>query len=111
MRISVVVILLSAMITSAFGAAVLSVQPVSSVVGPGSNFTLFVKISGVTDLYDYQFDITYVPSVISAGSITEDGFLSSGGATFFIPGTIDSVNGVIANTADALQTAISGVSG
>jgi general secretion pathway protein D len=49
--------------------------------------------------------------VLSAVSITEGAFLPRGGATFFIPGTIDNTVGSITFTADTLQTAIAGVSG
>src|SRR6266436_3322803 len=44
-------------------------------------------------------------------SITEGPFLPAGGATFFIPGTIDNATGAITFTADTLQTAIVGVNG
>ena len=46
-----------------------------------------------------------------ADSSTEGPFLPSGGATFFIPGTIDNTGGTVAFTADTLLTAISGVTG
>ena len=90
---------------------VLSIQPVSSTVGVGSTFAVDVNISGVTDLYDFQFDLSFNPSVLQATNVLEGTFLSAGGSTFFIPGTIDNTAGNITFNADTLETAISGVSG
>jgi hypothetical protein len=46
-----------------------------------------VNISGVTDLYDFQFDLSFNPAVIQATSVLEGKFLlSGGGTTFFLPG-------------------------
>lgn len=80
-------------------------------VSEGSSFTVDVNISGVTDLYDYQFDLAFNPGILSATSVLEGGFLTSGGSTFFVPGTIDNVGGTIAFNADTLLGMISGVSG
>lgn len=90
---------------------VLSIVPVTQTVGIGSMVTLDVNISGVTDLYGFQFDLSFAPSVLSANATTEGPFLPSGGTTFFVPGTIDNTNGTISATADTLIGAISGVSG
>ncbi len=90
---------------------VLSIQPVSSTVGVGSTFAVDVNISGVTDLYDYQFDLNFNPAVLQATNVLEGTFLSAGGSTFFIPGTIDNTAGNITFNAYTLLTAISGVSG
>jgi len=90
---------------------VLSIQPVSSTVSVGSTFDVDVNISGVTDLYDYQFDLSFNPAVLQATNVLEGAFLSSGGATYFIPGTIDNTAGNMTFNADTLLSAISGVSG
>jgi len=91
--------------------AVLSVDPSGQSVTAGSDFTVDVDISNVTNLYGYQFDLTFNPSVLEAVSSSEGSFLSQGGATFFIPGTNDNVAGTVFATADTLLTAINGVSG
>jgi hypothetical protein len=70
-----------------------------------------VNISSVTNLFDYQFDLAFNPSVLSATGITEGPFLSTGGSTFFIPGTIDNVGGTITFNADTLLGMVPGVSG
>ena len=80
-------------------------------VSQGSTFAVDVNISGAADLYAFQLDLAFNPSVLAVTSVSEGSFLPSGGATFFIPGTIDNVGGSITNNADTLLTAISGVNG
>jgi len=77
----------------------------------GSTFVVDVNVSNVTDLYDFQLDLNFDPSVLSATGITEGAFLPTGGSTFFIPGTIDNTGGTIAFNGDSLLSAVSGVSG
>lgn len=93
------------------GGAVVSVEPTSSTISSGGTATLDVDISGVSDLYGYQFDVLFGAATVSATSETEGGFLAGGGTTFFIPGTIDNVGGSITSTGDTLIGAISGVDG
>lgn len=90
---------------------ILSIDPASSSVSVGSNVTLDVNISNIADLYAFQFDIDFVSSTLSAVSIVEGSFLPGGGATFFIPGTIDNVDGIVATTADTLLGPGPGVDG
>ena len=91
--------------------AVVSVQPPVSNPGVGSSFDVFVNISSVKDLYAFQFDVGFNPSVISALTVTEGAFLPNGGTTSFIPGSIDNIGGLITNNADILLGSIPGVSG
>lgn len=95
----------------AFADAVVSIQPVSTTLSSGSTATLDVNISGVSDLYGFQFDVLFGAATVSAASETEGGFLATGGTTFFVPGTIDNVGGSVTNAADTLIGAISGVNG
>lgn len=90
---------------------ILSLDPVSSQVAVGSFFDVYFDISGVNDLYSFQFDISYDPTVLSARNIMEGDFLPAGGATLFIPGAIDNMTGTISFTADLLFGQASGVSG
>lgn len=107
--------LFSALIFAAAGslaAETISVQPSTLNVGEGQTFSLDIHIDGITDLYAFQFDLGFDPTILAAESVTEGSFLSSGGgSTIFIPGTIDNVGGTIASTADALTGPIPGVSG
>lgn len=93
------------------GSAVVSIDPTSSTISSGGTATIDVDVSGVTDLYGYQFDLTFGAATVSATSDSEGGFLATGGTTFFIPGTIDNVGGSVTATADTLIGAISGVDG
>lgn len=90
---------------------IIRIQPSSSTVTTGSFFDVFVEISPVTDLFAYQFDITFDPAIVSAVSISEGPFLATGGSTFFIPGSIDNTAGTITFTANSLLGALSGVTG
>lgn len=93
------------------GAASISIQPTNLLINAGQSFSLAVNASNVTDLFAYQLDVAFDPTKIAATSITEGAFLPSGGTTFFIPGTIDNVNGTIDLNADTLIGAIPGVTG
>jgi len=90
---------------------VMSVQPGTLAVTAGQGFTLSVQISGVSDLYGYQFDLGFDSAVLSATSVTEGPFLATGGPTIFLPGVIDNVGGSITENADILDGAVSGVDG
>jgi hypothetical protein len=91
--------------------AILSVDPTTQTTSAGSVVTVDVDISNVSDLYGYQFDLTFNPSVLRAVSSSEGSFLPSGGSTFFISGANDNLHGTVSATADTLLTAINGVSG
>ena len=107
--------LLPLVLLTAFAAAPafadLVVQPATTTVGLTQSFSLDIAITNVTDLYAFQFDLGFDPSVLSVTNVTEGPFLPSGGPTFFRPGIIDNVGGTVAYNADTLEGAISGVNG
>ena len=92
-------------------AATISVQPVMLGVTAGQTFMLTVQVSGASDLYGYQFDLGFDPTVLAAAAVTEGPFLGSGGPTIFVPGAIDNVGGSITANADILNGPLSGVNG
>lgn len=94
-----------------FGDAIVSVVPVASTVSVSSTFAVDVNISGVTDLYDFQFDLSFNPAVLQATNVLEGAFLTTGGSTFFIPGAIDNTAGNVTFNADTLLGPIPGVAG
>ena len=94
-----------------FADPILSIQPVTTNASVGDTVTLDVNISNVTDLFAFQFDVSFDPTVLNTVSVTEGSLLPTGGSTFFLGGTIDNVGGTIANNADSLIGAISGVTG
>lgn len=93
-----------------FADSVLSVSSPAT-VGPGDTFSVDVDITGTTDLYDFQLDLAFDPTVLEATGVSEGAFLPGGGATFFLPGFIDNTGGTVSFNADTLLSAISGVSG
>ncbi len=109
------VLLLTFMITikeaKVFAFPVVFVQPPNTVATPGATFSLDVAISDITDLYAFQFDLGFNPTILSATNLVEGPFLPSGGPTLFIPGTIDNINGLITFTADILLGPVPGVMG
>lgn len=92
-------------------AGTISVQPAAPTEMLGQSFTLSVNISGASDLYGYQFDLGFDPTVLKAISVTEGAFLGTGGPTIFLPGMIDNVGGSISANGDILNGALSGVNG
>jgi hypothetical protein len=88
-----------------------SIQPSSLTDAIGQIFSVNIEITSVTDLYAFEFDLGFNPLVIRAIGITEGPFLPLGGATFFLPGTIDNTFGTITSNADTLLGPVSGVSG
>jgi hypothetical protein len=91
--------------------AILSIDPTTQTTSTGTVVTVDVGIANVTNLYGYQFDLTFNPSVLQAVSSSEGSFLTSGGNTFFINGSNDNVGGTVSATADTLLSAINGVTG
>jgi general secretion pathway protein D len=64
-------IVLTVHILNVSAAPILSIEPPSQGVRPGQNVSLDVHITGVTDLYAFQFDLAFNPAVLSAVRITE----------------------------------------
>lgn len=82
----------------------------SATVTVGSDFQVPVSITGVTDLFGFQFDFSYNPQILQLVSINEGPFLSSSGdTTFFFPGIDDF--GRVTGTADTILGFVPGVSG
>jgi len=80
-------------------------------VQTGEIITVDAIVGPITDLYAFQFDWRFDPTVLSPVSVTEGAFLTQGGPTSFIGGLFDNANGVIAGTADSLTGPIKGVTG
>lgn len=92
-------------------AGTVNIQSPAQNVFQGNSFSVDISVSGVTDLYAFQFDLGFDPQVIEATGIAEGPFLLAGGPTFFLPGTIENTSGTIAFTADTLLGPVPGVSG
>ncbi len=106
---SLVVILAAAGMAARAGT--ISLQPSTLTVDPGQKFSFDVNGSALTDVYAFQFDLVFNPGLVSVLNSLEGSFLSGGGTTIFVPGTIDNTTGTISFTGDSLTTAVAGVSG
>lgn len=103
--------LVSAFYSVALAGPIVSIQPSPASVSNGATFSVSVNTLGVTDLYAFQFDVGFDPAILSADAIAEGTFLSSAGPTFFLVGSIDNINGIVAFAANSLIGGVSGVSG
>jgi general secretion pathway protein D len=103
------IVCLIAMCSGSVFADIMSVQPSATTLTLGSPLTLDVNITGVTDLYAFQFDIGFNPAVLSAASVAEGSLFSSIGV-FFSPGFIDNTAGTISFIGDSLSGFGPGVS-
>lgn len=83
---------------SVAAAPILSIEPSTSTVNQGDTFFLDINITGVTDLYGFQFDLSYDPSILLANDISEGAFLaSSGNQTLFLPGDMSTPGNIAFN--------------
>ncbi|QJE03438.1 PEP-CTERM sorting domain-containing protein [Massilia forsythiae] len=80
-------------------------------VPPGSFVGVDVVISDVSDLYAYNFSITFDPKVVDVGGVSQQGFLSSAGPTFGTTGEIDNSTGIISFAGYTLVGPQAGASG
>jgi general secretion pathway protein D len=76
-------------------AQVVSVVPSPSPAIVGSTMSLDVLIAGVADLYAYQFNLAFNPSVLQAIGFAEGAFLPSAGTTIFDPGALNNTLGTL----------------
>ncbi len=69
-----------------------------------------ISVSNISDLYAFQFDLSFDPAVLSAQLVTEAGYFLSNGVSFS-PGAIDNTTGTISFIADTLSGSGPGFSG
>lgn len=103
-------LLLAICLVAPVKAATVSIQPASLSTSPSQTISLNVYVSGVQNLYGFDFDVNFNPSVLFVTSVIEGPFLPTGGDTTFSPGVIDNVGGGIDFIGDSLNfgTAVSG---
>ena len=71
----------------------------------GGTFTLNLSARNVIDLADWQFDISFDPTVLEVLEVNEGDFMKQdGGSTYFEKGTIDNTAGKIAGLSSAVLT-------
>lgn len=104
--------LMAALSTQALAAdPVLSISATPNPVVQGSTVSVDVLISGISDLYGYQFSLSFDPTILQASGVSEGSFLSSGGNTFGGTGTINNSLGSIEMVFNTLIGPVPGVSG
>jgi hypothetical protein len=89
--------------------------PIISIDGPGTvtvgqSFTVDIEIADVTDLYAFQFTVTFDSLLMTATDVVEGSMLSAVDSTIFLPGVIDNSLGSITFVAATL-TGATGASG
>lgn len=111
-RLSAVLLALSALAAPALAAdPVLSISATPDPAQQGNGVSLQVLISGVADLYAYQFSLSFDAGLLQAVSVTEGAFLGTGGSTFADGGVIDNTAGTLTLTFNTLLGPLPGVSG
>ncbi len=108
-----VVGLLALMVVSLSAHAVPIVQTVPStpVSDVGRGVFVDVYVDDITDLFSYNFSLSFNPAVVQLMTISEGLFLPASGSAFFIPGVIDNVAGIAAFTGETLLGSVPGVTG
>jgi hypothetical protein len=101
---------------SAWAASPAWAQTVSIAATPdpavaGSPVSLQVLVNGITDLYGFQFSLSFNPSVLQFTSGSEGSFLPAGGGTTFGIGGFDNTLGKVNFVFDTLNGSVPGVSG
>ncbi|HEX8609684.1 MAG TPA: cohesin domain-containing protein [Telluria sp.] len=97
--------------TQAFAMPTLSVNAAPAPVVSGGKLDLSVNISDITDLYGYQFTLSFDSALLKANSFKEGAFLGSAGSTFSDGGTIDNATGTISFVFNTLVGTGPGASG
>lgn len=96
---------------SAFAVPVLSITATPDPAVKGSPVVLSVLISGIADLYAFQYTLSFNAAVLQATGVTEGSFLSSRGNTYFDGGSIDNTAGKVSLSFDSLIGPGAGASG
>jgi general secretion pathway protein D len=96
---------------AAVGSATIAVTGPASITMINQTFNVAIQATTITDLYAFQFDVSFDPALLSASLVSQGSFLSGGGVTIFIPGTIDNTTGHITFVGSTLTGPIAGVTG
>ena len=90
---------------------VVTVTPSSTILAAGAPFSVTVAIAPGVAIAGAQFDLSFNPQALKVNSVTEGNLFKQGGAgTYFMPGTIDNVNGSVKAVVDVITGAGQNVS-
>lgn len=109
LTIVLVTCLYGAIVSVAWGqTTAVSVDPTTVTIG-GTIVTININVSGVVDLYGWEFRLRWNSTLLDVTGITEGTFLKQGGDTFFASKTDNAVGYIMVDC--TLIGDISGVSG
>jgi hypothetical protein len=92
-------------------AQVVSVTATPNPAVVGTPLALNVLITGVVDLFGYQFSLAFNPLVLQATGATEGAFLPTAGATIFDSGAVNNALGTVTLAFGTLTGPVPGASG
>jgi len=92
---SILIVLVVASVNAALAEPVVTVNPKISVTAPGESFEINVTVSDVSDLYGWQFNITFNSAILNCTGVEEGPFLEQAGTIFPLPPTIDNTAGFV----------------
>lgn len=93
--ISITVVLVAGSIAAASPATVVAVDPKTTATEPGESFEINLTVSNVSDLYGWQFNLTFDPTILNAVNVTEGPFLKQAGDTWLLGPTINNIAGFV----------------
>lgn len=85
---SIVIILVAGGIGAASPETVFAVDPKIVVAGLDESFIVNITVSDVSDLYGWQFNLTFDPTIVNVVNVTEGPFLKQAGSTWMPDVTI-----------------------
>jgi hypothetical protein len=89
--------------------ATVSVAPASVIVQVNQSFTIDIAITGVVDLYGWEFQLGWNSSLLAVLDVSEGQFLKAGGTTYFASNVNDTAGNLIVDC--TLTGNVPGVSG
>lgn len=98
-------------IAPAHAVPMLWLVPSTTSVTPNQAFTVGVMASDITDLFGYQFSVSFDANLFSVTGVGAGSFLSAAGPTFYSPGAVDNAAGNVSFVFETLLSAVAGVNG
>lgn len=92
---SITVVLVAGGIGAASPETVITVNPKITTTEPGESFEIDITVSDVSDLYGWQFNLTFDPTILSAVNVTEGPFLKQAGGTWLLGPDINNFAGFV----------------
>lgn len=98
---------------AAFGdqTTVVAVDPKITVKAPGESFNVTITVTDVAELFAWEFNMTYSPSVLNITAVTEGPFLKQAGNTAYLEPSFNNETGWVAYGRSLLPFPETGASG